>query len=181
MFRFLFGLILGAVAATAGLAAYPIVKQDSSTAPPTPLPHGTRDVRVSFGAAALAEILRDSVARGGAPTLISIASVELGEGSFTIRGTTPRDPPNVPVTIRLSPRVEHGTLRVQVESISVGLVFLPAQLSPLVEQPLNERLQATAGNLPYTITNVHVTPIEMVVTVQLATARFQTGKATRRV
>jgi hypothetical protein len=178
MFRFLFGFILGAVAAVAALIAYPLLVQDDNTPLSRTPPASARDVRVIFGPEALTEILRESIAQSEAPLLLGVTAVELGNGVFTVRGTTPRDPPNVPLSLRLSPFVEDGRLRVQIDSASVGLLPVPAEASRLVERPLNERLRATTGDVPYTITSVQVRPAGLEFTVRVDVSRLQGRRAT---
>jgi hypothetical protein len=174
--RFLLGLILGAVAAVAVLIVYPMFDGDEAATVTAPLPASARDVRVVFGPEALAEILRESVAHSETPNLIGIAAVEMGDGVFTVRGTIPRESPNVRASITLSPSVETGAVRMRVVSANLGLLPVPPELARLIERPLNERLRATAGDVPYAITGVHAGPAGIEVTVRLDVSKLQ-GRA----
>jgi hypothetical protein len=67
---------------------------------------------------------------------------------------------------------------VQIDSASVGLLPVPADVARLVERPLNDRLRATTGDVPYTITGVRTNPDGLEFTVRVDVTRLQGKQAT---
>ena len=77
-----------------------------------------------------------------------IVRVEIGVGEFGV---------GVRSSIHLNPNIVDGQLQIDVVAATLGQLALPEQVAKLVEEPIQQRLDALAEGLEYRLTSIRTT------------------------
>lgn len=151
----LIGLVLG-IALTLGVQQ--LVSGDSDglpefTSPPSP---DSPDLTVTLSYDLMSALIQRGIDTGETPIPLTNISSGNSNGRLLIRGNFTVLGQTVSGSVELEPYVENGGLRMFVRRTQLGRLPVPANLDRLAEGPLNRQLAAALGDLPATVTSVHV-------------------------
>jgi hypothetical protein len=123
-----------------------------TTLPPPDSP----DVTVTLSYDLLSALIQRGIDSGETPVPLTNIRTGNSGGRLLIRGTFTILGQSVSGSVELEPYIEDGTLRTRVRRAQVGRLPVPGNLDRLAEAPLNRQIASALGDLPATLTSVHV-------------------------
>lgn len=123
-----------------------------TTLPPPDSP----DVTVTLSYDLLAALIQRGIDSGETPVPLTNVRTGNSGGRLLIKGTFTILGQGVSGSVELEPYIDDGTLRTRVRRAQVGRLPVPGNLDRLAEGPLNRQIAAALGDLPATLTSVHV-------------------------
>jgi hypothetical protein len=123
------------------------------TSPPSP---DSPDLTVTLSYDLMSALIQRGIDTGETPIPLTNISSGNSNGRLLIRGNFTVLGQTVSGSVELEPYVENGELRMFVRRTQLGRLPVPANLDRLAEGPLNRQLAAALGDLPATVTSVHV-------------------------